>query len=265
MQQPRRVDVRWEWISQGWEMYSKQMGNWLLISLIVFLISMIPIGPFYAYLIVSLGIGSNSDPQDVMRAIQASGVNIIATFILSVMTALIQAFSYSGYYYVAMKQLRGEQFSVGDFFAGMKNIVQVLIVTGILAAAQFVVGLIFCIGSILSLVISVAAMGLLLFTYPLIVDRNMGAIDAVKASLDVTKQNPVMFILFGIVAHLVGGIGIVVCCIGVIFTAPLLITTVSCAYRDCFGSPSNFDAYAPPPPPNYGGYDPPPPPPSSWQ
>ena len=77
---------------------------------------MIPIGPVYAYLIISLGIGSNSDPQDIMRAIQASGINLIATLIMSVVTALVQAFSYSGYYHVAMKQLRGEPFSVGDFF-----------------------------------------------------------------------------------------------------------------------------------------------------
>jgi uncharacterized membrane protein len=105
-----------------------------------------------------------------------------------------------------------------------------------------------------------------MFTYPLIADRNLGTVDAIKTSLDVTKQNPVMFILFGIVAHLVGGIGIIACCIGVIFTAPLLITTVSCAYRDCFGAPGSFDTYAPPPPPSYGGYDPPPPPPpTSWQ
>lgn len=261
MQQPRRVDVRWEWINQGWEMYSQQMASWLLISLMVFLISMIPVGPFYAYLIVSLGIGSNSDPQDIMRAIQTSGINLIATLVMSVVTALVQAFSYSGYYHVAMKQLRGEQFSVGDFFGGLKNLVPMLGVTGILAAVQFVGNLLCCLGSLATLL----SLGLLMFTYPLIADRNMGTIEAMKASLDVTKQNAFMFILFGIVAHLIGGIGFIACCIGVIFTAPLLITTVSCAYRDCFSTPSEYGAYEPPPPPNYGGYDPPPPPPSSWQ
>ncbi len=45
MQQPRRVDVRWEWINQGWEMYQQQLGNWIVIALVVFLISLIPIVP----------------------------------------------------------------------------------------------------------------------------------------------------------------------------------------------------------------------------
>lgn len=262
MQQPRRVDVRWEWINQGWEMYSQQMANWLLISLIVTLISLIPIGPLYAFIFASLGVGSNSDPKDIIAAIQSSGISIIATFLSAVITALVQAFSYSGYYHVAMKQLRGEQFSVGDFFAGMNNFVPMLVVTGILAGVQFIGNLVCCLGSLATLV----ALGLLMFTYPLIADRHLSPIEAIKTSLDFTKQNAVMFILFGIVAHLIGGIGIIVCCVGVIFTAPLLITTVSCAYRECFGAPGSYDTYQPPPPPSYGGYEPPPPPPpSSWQ
>ncbi len=262
MQQPRKPDVRWEWISQGWEMYSQQMANWLLISLVVFLISLIPIGPLYAFIFVSLGLGNHSDPKDVIAALQSSGVSIIATFLSAVVTALVQAFSYSGYYHVAMKQLRGEQFSVADFFTGLKNLVPMLGVTGILALVQFVGNLFCCLGSLVTLV----ALGLLMFTYPLIADRNLGTIEAMKASLDLTKQNAFMFILFGIVVHLIGGIGIIVCCVGVIFTAPLLITTVSCAYRDCFGAPGGSGAYEPPPPPIYGGYEPPsPPPPPSWQ
>ena len=261
MQQSRRVDVRWEWISQGWEMYSQQMANWLLISLVVFLISLIPIGPLYAFIFVSLGLGNHSDPKDVLAALQSSGVSIVATFLSAVVTALVQAFSYSGYYHVAMKQLRGEQFSVADFFAGLKNLVPMLGVAGILALVQFVGNLLCCLGSIMSLL----TLGLFMFSYPLIADRNLGTIEAMKASLDVTKQAAPMFILFGIVAHLIGGIGFIVCCVGVIFTAPLLITTVSCAYRDCFGSPGGYGSYEPPPPPTYGGYEPPPPPPSSWQ
>lgn len=261
MQQPRQVDVRWEWINQGWQMYSQQMGNWLLISLIVFLISLIPAVPLYVFMFVSLGIGSNSDPKDIMAAVQASGASFLFSFLTAVVSAFLQAFSCSGYYHIALKQLRGEQFSVADFFAGMKNLVPMLGVTGLLAAVTFVGNLLCCLGTLATLV----AIGLLMFTYPLIADRNLGSIEAIKASLDITKQNPLMFILFGIVAHLIGGIGIIVCCVGVIFTAPLLITTVACAYRDCCGLPGGYDSYTPPPPPSYGGYEPPPPPPSSWQ
>lgn len=263
MQQPGRVDVRWEWINQGWEMYQRQMGNWLLISLIVFLISMVPAVPLYAFVFASVG-GGTSDPRDirdVIAAVQSSGLSLIATFFSALVTAIIQAFSYSGYYHVAMKQLRGEQISIGDFFGGMGNIAPILGVTGIMAAIQFVGNLLCCLGSLIVLV----SLGLIMFSYPLIVDRKLGTIEAIKTSLDLTKQNALMFILFGIVAHLIGGIGIIVCCIGVIFTAPLLITTVSCAYRDCFGAPGGFGSYTPPPPPSYGGYEPPPPPPSSWQ
>ncbi|HEX4945569.1 MAG TPA: hypothetical protein VFZ34_02745, partial [Blastocatellia bacterium] len=81
MQQPRRVDVRWEWINQGWEMYSQQMANWTLIALVALLIMLIPFVPIYIFLFASLGISSNADPQDIMRiATQLSGrfmVNLV--------------------------------------------------------------------------------------------------------------------------------------------------------------------------------------------
>ncbi len=261
-QQPSRADVRWEWIGEGWEMYSKQMGSWLLISLVVFLISLIPIIPIYIFIFAALGLGSNSDPQDIAQALQKGGLNIISTLILSVVTSVITAFAYSGYYNVVIKQLRGAQISIGDFFGGMQHFLPIFGITALMTAITFIGNLFCCLGSIFQL----ATLGLIMFAYPLIVDQGMGTIDAVKASFDFTKQNAFMFILFGIVVHLIGGIGVIFCCIGVIFTTPILLTTVGCAYRDCFMNQNTNtpDSYAPPPPPNYGGYEPPPPP-SSWQ
>ncbi len=257
MQQPTRVDVRWEWINQGWEMYSKQMANWIIMSLVVFLISLIPAVPLYIFIFASMKLGSHSNPQDIAEALRSSGLSIMTTLVASVVSAFLQAFSYSGFYNAAMKQLRNEQISIADFFAGMQHFVPILGLTGILAAIQFVGNLFCCLGTIFSLV----TMGLLMFAYPLIVDRKLGTIQAITASLDVTKQNALMFILFGIVAHLIGGIGVVVCCVGVIFTVPMLFTTVACAYRDCYNSTPGNDSFAPPPPPDYD-YNPPP---SSWQ
>ena len=262
MQQPGRVDVRWEWINQGWEMYQKQLGNWIVIALVVFLISLIPIVPMYIFLFASAGLGSQTDPQDIAGLMRSMSFSIVTQFVMNVMGWFLGAFAYSGYYHTAMKQLRGEQISIADFFSGLQHFVPMLGVTALLGILQFVGNLFCCLGFIFQLV----TLGLLIFTYPLIVERKLNPIEAIKASLEVTKQNAPMFILFGIVAHLVGFAGIVVCCVGLIFTAPLLFTTVACAYRDCFGTPGGYDSYEPPPPPIYGGYEPPPPPPpSSWQ
>ncbi|HEX4947012.1 MAG TPA: hypothetical protein VFZ34_10120, partial [Blastocatellia bacterium] len=215
-----------------------------------------------AFIFASLGVGSNSDPKDIIAAIQSSGISIIATFLSAVITALVQAFLYTGMYNAAIKQLRGGQISVGDFFGGMQHFVPILGVTALVGVAQFLGSLLCCVG----IFVMLAAMGFLLFTSPLIVDRRMGTMQAIQASFDLTKQNWLMFILFGVVIHLLSGIGFIFCCVGWLVTGPLLFTTVACAYRDCFGTPGSYDAYTPPPPPSYGGYEPPPPPPpSSWQ
>ena len=264
MQQPRKVDVRWEWINQGWEMLQQQMANWILIALVALLISLLPFVPIYFFIFASLGLGSHADPQDIMRAMSQLGGRFLLNFVVSAISWVVQAFLYSGMYNAAIKQLRGGQISVADFFGGLKHFVPILGVTALIGAAQFIGSLLCC----LSIVVMVAAMGFFLFTYPLIVDRGLGTIPALTASLECTKQNWLMFILFGVVIHLLSSIGFLFCCIGWIITGPLLFTTITCAYRDCFGTPGDsgdYGAYTPPPPPIYGGYEPPPPPPSSWQ
>jgi hypothetical protein len=262
MQQPRRVEVRWEWINQGWEMFQSQMANWIVIALVALLISLIPFVPVYFFVFATIGLGSSSDPQDIMRAISELGGRFILNFVVSAVSWVVQAFVYSGMYNAALKQLRGGQISVADFFGGLSYFLPILGVSALLGVAQFIGSLLCCVG----VLVIIAAWGLFLFTSPLIIDRGLGTIPALTASLEVTKKNWLMFLLFGLVIHLLSGIGFIFCCVGWLITGPLLFTTVTSAYRDCFGAPGGYGSYEPPPPPSYGGYEPPPPPPpSSWQ
>jgi hypothetical protein len=77
--------------------------------------------------------------------------------------------------------------------------------------------------------------GLLLFTLPLIIERDMGVFEAMRASREVTGRNLVMFTLFAIVAQLIASAGTYACYIGLLATWPLLFTMTAVAYRDCFG------------------------------
>ena len=133
--------------------------------------------------------------------------------------------------------------------------------------ATVLVGIITLIGFMLCIIPGFIAGGAFLMTYPLIVDRKLSATAAMKTSLDVAQQNLFQFTLFALVISLIAGLGALACCVGLLITFPLFITTITCAYRDCFGIDGvvSNDSYTPPPPPNYGGYEPPPPPPSSWQ
>lgn len=98
-------------------------------------------------------------------------------------------------------------------------------------------------------VIMVCLHTLIMFAFPLVVDKKLPAWEAVKTSASAVWNN-----LAGIAGLF--GVGIVVCligymilCIGIYFVIPLVFAANAVAYRKIFpgGSPSNFA----PPPPNY--------------
>lgn len=90
---------------------------------------------------------------------------------------------------------------------------------------------------------------LLLFTFPLIVDRNMSALQSIKLSAGAVWNN-----LSG-VAGLIGVSillmipGILTCGLGIYFLIPIMLAGFLVAYRKVFPSPDS-KIYTQPPPPN---------------
>jgi hypothetical protein len=100
----------------------------------------------------------------------------------------------------------------------------------------------------------------------MIVEGGKGTIDAIKASIEVTKKDWIMFTLFAIALGFIAGSGAIACGVGALATYPLLFLGHALAYRDLVGIPGAQaqGQFMPPPPPDYRGYTPsqaPPPPP----
>ena len=259
MQQESRSNVRWEWIGEGWELFTKQWQNWIVLALIAAVVVIAVMIPFYVLIFGAQFAASRSETSEISGAMMGGSIllRLVVQIVISVVTALLSA----GFYQAAFKQLRGGQVSVED----MKGVLQHL---GPMLGAAIILGILQSIGTLLCIIPGFIVMGLFMFTFPLIVERNLGMFDAMSASLDVTKKNLIMFTLFAIVVQVVIPIvGVIACCVGLLVAYPLVFLIYACAYRDCYGlsGTSGYDSYTPPPPPSYGGYDPPPPPPSSWQ
>lgn len=97
-------------------------------------------------------------------------------------------------------------------------------------------------------VIMVCFHTLLLFSFPLIVDKNMSAVQAVKTSASAVWQN--LSGVAGLIAVQIGLsiLGMLTCGIGMYFLMPIMLAGFTVAYRKVFPSPrqQNFN----PPPPN---------------
>jgi hypothetical protein len=175
-------------------------------------------------------------------------VGIIASLIL-------QGPLLGGLYYFFIKLVRGESAGIGDAFSGFSAkfwrlcgsfllMILVVYLFFIPAAAYFLVtsgsgnefGPIFWILGALGAVGAVyfgVAFG---FALPLCVDLGFGPLDSLRVSRRVVSMH--WFSLFGllVVTSLIVALGLLACCIGVIFTTPILYAAYMQAYEDIFGA-----------------------------
>ena len=89
------------------------------------------------------------------------------------------------------------------------------------------------------------------FAYPLIVDRRLSGINAVKVSLKAGMAN--FWSLFGLLLlnGLLGIVGVFFCFVGVYFVLPVTFAALAVAYTQVFGTATRQSLYTPPPPPSF--------------
>lgn len=251
-----------EWISEGWRMFTTQWKGWVMLSLGMFGAVAVPVTVYIIFVYVTLiattavqtGSRGSSDAETV-------GVFLIlASFFLLMLVMLpLSALLAAGMHKAALKQLRGGQVEFKDLFSARDRVVPIL-------GAILLIGLLSGLGTIVCIIPAFIVAGLFFFTLPLIVDRKLGVIEAMKASAEMTKPNLLMFTVFAVVVQLISSAGTLACYVGLLATLPLVFTMTAAAYRDCFGvegaallppaEPWSGASYSPPaprttaPPPN---------------
>lgn len=185
-----------------------------------------------------------------------------------------------GIYYCYLRKIDGSpSVSFDDLFKGFKYFMPSLLATILIVVPIFLV-----VGIIYVPLIMAAAMGsklsqseltammfgafaveiivaflmvclhtLLLFTFPLIIDRNLSAFAAIKTSARAVLKN------LGGVAGLIGVsfvltiIGYLALCIGLYFVIPIVMAGFAVAYRKVFPNLNSSNANNPPPPNAFRG------------
>lgn len=148
-------------------------------------------------------------------------VSLLITIPVFVMIILI-------YIPMIVMAMAGARMNENDLFIFIAGVIAVEVVFGIIMA---------CIHT------------LLLFSFPLLVDRKLSATDAIKVSAKAVWQNLSGVVgLFG-VSFLAIIVGYLLLCIGIYFVIPLIFMANALAYRKIF--PSLQRPLSAPPPPNY--------------
>jgi hypothetical protein len=250
MQQLNAPSVRWEWISEAWNLFTRQWSVWVLMILVMALVGMAIYLPFFGIFMAM----TPSFPQDgeipTAPEFPVGLFMLYPVLILAILSA--SAWMLGGIYNAAFKQIRGEQIAVGDLFSGGQYFGRIL-------GALLLIAIAANIGGIFCLIPGLIVYGLTFLTYPMIVEGGKGTIDAIKASIEVTKRDWIMFTIFAVALYLIAIAGSLACGIGVLATLPLLFLSQALAYRDLVGMPGAHGQgqfMPPPPPPDYRDYAP---------
>ena len=231
MQNLAKPEVRLgDWISEGWRMFTEQWKVWVVNALIFFGISVIPVLAlfvgFYLFLFSVMSAAPSSGPAQIPGEVMAGFFVFFPLLFLFLMVA--QSFLLGGMHLSAMKQLRGGTIEVRDLFSGSSYFLPIL-------GATLLIALFAMIGYLLCVLPAFVVIAATFFTVPLIIDRRLGVVEAMKTSYELTKKNIWMFTLFAFVLYFLSSAGSYACYIGILVTYPLLFTVTAVAYRDLFG------------------------------
>ena len=94
---------------------------------------------------------------------------------------------------------------------------------------------------------------LLLFTFPLIIDRNLSAVEAIKTSARAVLKNMGGIIGLLGVSFVISIVGYLALCVGLYFVIPIIVAGFAVAYRKVFPNLNASNANNPPPPNAFRG------------
>jgi hypothetical protein len=229
----RAVDAGrgWEWIAEGFELFKKKPGTWILI-LIVLIACTIMIG-----LVPIIGSLAN--------------ILLMQVFVGGVMLGCRALDS-------------GESFEVGCVFAGFKQNTGDLVVLGVLALVGWIVafipailimgggafmsmmggggpaahvgalGLSFMLAILVALALALPVYMAMWFAPSLVVFNNLKPVDAMKASFFACLRNIVPFLLYGIILTVLCVVAAIPLGLGFLVLGPVAIASIYAGYRDIF-------------------------------
>jgi uncharacterized membrane protein len=220
-----------EAIKYGWAKFSKNAGPFVVGALIVAAISIgfSLLGQLLAAAIFDTSPTRTIDPDTGLVTFESAGflTGFLANALVSFVGQVITTLALAGLLKMAFDAVDGREVSLGTMFEGWDK-VQVLVATILVGLATFV-GILLCV--IPGIIVAV----LTAFTTAFVVDKKLGAVDAIKASIALVRDNlgpVIVWILLAIVCAVVGAIA---CGVGLLVAIPVILVSQAYTVRALTG------------------------------
>lgn len=235
-------------ISNGWELVKRNFGLYVGVGLVaMIMVSCIPIVNFFLLGPVMGGIAyivlkdMRDEPVDfgmLFKGFEKFVPLMVVGVIQAIPGIIFQIIQWT----VDLSRLAGGS-RVGDATFYQSGGVEPL--QAALAGGIFVLFLVYM---IFQLIWNAA----LIFAIPLIVENDIGVIDAIKISFSAVFGNLGGLFVLSLLAGLVGLLGVLALCFGIFVAIPVVWAANVFAYRQVFPKVEQYFNMAPPPPSAYG-------------
>lgn len=241
-----------ECLTKGWECFAKNWGVCVVSTLVFFVLSVLIQLPAQLSQVL---LEKFTGPKGADPLLLIGSVGVLLFFAVISMAA--SYILWPGYLYFFVSALRTKA-NMDDLFAGFRssNWIQLLLAGLVQIIAIFVLLAVFIAPAVfvtsttqseVPLMVAAALCAIIAiylcigfqFVFPLIIDRRIGFWEATTTAMKTIHSN--WFSAFGlmILVGLVGMSGIILCCVGILATAPLAYLIWGQGYRQLFGDPDS--------------------------
>jgi hypothetical protein len=212
-----------EVITQSWNIFQKHLGLLVGATLVIMGIALVGVMVGYAGMVAAMFaiMGPNPGPQgpDTAAVLAFFAVMLVFMFLLFVVNAYLQG----GFHLLLLRIARGERAELADLFSANRFFWR-LFWGNVLFTLLTYVGL--------ALLIVPAVFVMLIF-WPfsyVIVDQNVGVVEAFRRSRELTTGNLLAIFILGLAMMGINMVGQMACYVGMIFSVPLTALIFAVAY-----------------------------------
>ncbi len=196
-------------LAKGWEDFKKNVE--------ILIITLLLSGVIIAGVIMPLEIARIMLSENLAAML---GILLVRVVLQTLVTILFQL----GFITISLKIVRGEKPKIGDLFVNRGKLLTAIL-------ASFLVGMGTFLGMLLLVVPGIIFALMTTLSMWFVVDRNMGAIEAIKASIEATRGSKTTLFLFAWVCFGLSLAAMIPCGMGFIILAPVLSVTTGHIYE----------------------------------
>ena len=233
----RGPGIYFDFLNDAWNMVMKNMGVYVVGTLLVFIITQVVNIPFS--LLNNVILGQNPfDPGSRRNSMpNFSYASVPLLMLSSLIPMAVGQVLNAGISLAALEEADTGMTTLNTIFSGFRYFVNVA-VTSVLYILAIYIGIIFC------FIPGIYIAGAFAFAPIIAAKEGLGPIQSMQRSYEMLK--PFAWANFGFlfVASLINIIGIIACCVGMLWTIPIMYIGIALHYRE-FRGPANQGFVAP--------------------